>query len=115
MDFNGKSQGANWQEQFGEPKKDSVSDKFSGVEIHFYHTIAARLPPEPPPCEKAICRKFLFSYYFFLHSTLLYFSLIMYGWSILIFEELLIGSSSFSVILGYFLPVFCLESHVVLY
>ncbi|CAH9135352.1 unnamed protein product [Cuscuta epithymum] len=88
---------------------------FPGVEIHFYHTTAVRPPPEPLPCEEAIWGKLLFLYYFSFRSTYFYFNSSRDGWSILIFEELLIGSTSFSIVLGFFLPVLCLASQVALY
>ncbi|CAH9091770.1 unnamed protein product, partial [Cuscuta epithymum] len=52
---------------------------------------------------------------FSFRSTYFYFSSSGYGWSILIFDKLLIGSVSFSVVLGFFLPVLCLASQVALY
>ncbi|CAH9107995.1 unnamed protein product [Cuscuta epithymum] len=78
---------------------------FLEVEILFYHTTTALPPPELPPCEEVIWGKFLFSYYFSFRSAYFYFSSSRYGRNILIFDKLLIDSVSFSVVLGFLLPV----------
>ncbi|CAH9077605.1 unnamed protein product, partial [Cuscuta europaea] len=85
------------------------------VEFLFYHTTTARPPPEPPLCEEVIWGKFLFSYCFSLRSIYFYFSSTGCGRSILIYDELLIGNVLFYVVLGFFLPILCLASHVAWY
>ncbi|CAH9114200.1 unnamed protein product, partial [Cuscuta epithymum] len=85
------------------------------VEALFYHTTAARPPPEPPPCKEAIWGRLLLSYYFCFRGAYFYFNSSRYGQIILICDELLIGGASFSIVLGFLLPVLCLASHVALY